>query len=334
MSFHPAPYQSGRPAYLVCGDEPLLTGECADHLRLMLRKEGFSEREVLHVDGHFQWQQLLDAASMLSLFSEQKIIELRLSSSKLNKQAAEVLISYLKNPPPDYVLLILSPKIDGNSKKSAWFKTLQSVAQLFEIWPVPLDKLPQWISERAKVLGIQLTRDALQLLGDRIEGNLLAARQELDKLALLYPNQQIDVEQVSNAVSDSSRFDLFALTDAALAGQSSRSIKILHVLQQEGTESSLVIWALARETRLLLALQAGLAAGESPDQLYRKHGIWGARKQPLLRAAQRLSSRQLHRILHTLAEADRAIKGLSAAEPWLLLRDSSLQLAGLSVFES
>lgn len=316
------------PVFMVTGDEPLQHAESCDKIRQYLRNDGFTEREVMHVDAGFAWESLLESANALSLFAERKIIELRLGSQKLDKKASGLLQRYLENPAPDNALLIMADRLDAGARKSAWFKQVEKCGLVVEIWPIDLDQLPGWVAHRARLLGLELTPDATQLLTARIEGNLLAARQELDKLSLLYPNQTIDAEQVIEAVADSSRFDIFALSDAVLQGDPARCQKILLVLKQEGVESTLVLWALSREIRTLLNVQRGLANGVAYDTLCQREKIWGKRKGMVRKASQKIPAQQLESLLGLCHDTDQAIKGQLKTDPWLLLSMLSLELCG------
>lgn len=316
------------PVYLITGDEPLLSEETSDLLRQTLQQQGFTEREVLHVDGSFSWEYLLECANALSLFAEKKIIELRLGSSKLNKKSSEILQQYLSNPAPDNILMIIADKLDGSSKKSAWFKAIDKCGAIVEIWPVETAQLPNWIRQRAAQIELQLDDEAIQLLCDRIEGNLLAAKQELSKLSLLFPNQMVTADAVVDAVSDSSRYDIYGLSDAALQGQSARCCKILQVLRQDGTEPPVVLWALSKELRSLAAIQQAQSSGQSFDAVCQRERIWGKRKPMARQAAQRLKPQQINQALRQCAEVDKIVKGMSNGDAWLLLTSISLTLAG------
>lgn len=321
------------PVYLITGDEPLLSEESSDTIRHSLIAQGFSEREVLHVDASFSWEYLLECANALSLFAEKKIIEIRLGSQKLNKKASEILREYLKNPAPDNILLIIADKLDGSSKKSAWFKAVDQAGAIVEIWPVEADQLPNWLRQRAAQIGLNLADDAVQLLCDRLEGNLLAAKQELSKLSLLFPQTQVTSDDVIDAVSDSSRYDIYGLTDAALQGQPARCTKILQVLKQDGTEPPVVLWALSRELRTLAAVQQAQSNGQSFDAVCQRERIWGKRKPLVRNAARRVPVKSLHSALKNCAEVDKIIKGAQLGDPWLVLTSISLILAGHPVLE-
>lgn len=320
--------QEALPVYLVTGDEPLLCGESIDAIRAHLRQLGFTEREVMHVDASFSWDSLLESANALSLFAERKIIEIRLGSQKLNKAASELLQKYLANPAPDNALLIICDRMDRSVKQSAWFKKVEQCGAVVEVWPIEADQLAQWLGQRAASQGVQLESEALQLMADRIEGNLLAARQELDKLALLYPGQRLSAEQVIEAVSDSSRFDIFALTDAALQSDAGRCQHILQVLRQEGNEPPVVLWALTRDIRMLHRVIRGVANGQAWDTLCQRERIFGKRKNLVRNATRRLRPEQLEQLLDLASEVDMAIKGQRSDDPWLLLNQITLSLAG------
>lgn len=316
------------PVYLITGDEPLLSEESSDLLRQSLQAQGFSEREVIHVDGSFSWEYLLECANALSLFAEKKIIELRLGGQKLNKKASEILQSYLANPAPDNILMITADKLDGGSKKSAWFKAIDQAGAIIEIWPVETDQLPNWINQRAAQINLQLDNEAIQLLCDRIEGNLLAAKQELSKLSLLFPNQVVTADDIIDAVSDSSRYDIYGLADAALQGSAERCCKILQVLRQDGTEPPVVLWALSKELRSLAAIQQAQNNGQSFDAICQRERIWGKRKPLARKASQRVKPAQIEQALRQCAEVDKIVKGMSHGDAWLLLTSISLTLAG------
>ncbi|MBS98170.1 MAG: DNA polymerase III subunit delta [Oceanospirillaceae bacterium] len=320
--------QNSLPVYLVTGDEPLLCGESVDLIRGHLREQGFTEREVMHIDASFNWDRLLESANALSLFAERKVIELRLGGYKLNRSASDLLQRYLADPAPDNTLLIIADRLERNTKQSAWFKTVEQKGVVVEVWPVEPDQLPQWLAQRAASQGLELEPNALALLADRIEGNLLAARQELDKLALLHPNQRLSADEVAQAVSDSSRFDIFALTDAALQGQIKRARHILQVLRQEGNDATIVLWALARDLRLIFRVTQALSEGQPFDPLCQRERIWGKRKQIIRQACSRLPTDRLEVLLQQAALADLMIKGQAPGDPWLTLEQMTLQLAG------
>lgn len=322
------------PVFMVVGDEPLQSQETADQIRAYLRQQGFSERDVHQSDGHFSWETTLLGTNELSLFADRKIVEIRLANHKINKGDGQLLLAWLNNPPPDTALLLIMEKADAASRKSAWFKHMEVDGLLVEVHAPDAAQLPQWLAQRASAQGMQLDHEALQVLAERIEGNLLAAHQELAKLQLLFPESQISAEQVIASVSDSSRYDVFALTEAALSRQPERCEKILTALIQEGLEAPVVLWALTREIRTLYNVQMALQQGQHYDSLCQKERIWGKRKALVRKASQLLTSTTLESLLKSAALADHAIKGMYDQSPWLIIRQISLKLAGVSLLPS
>lgn len=314
--------------YLVSGDEPLIVEESCDLIRAHLKNTGYDEREVLHIEAGFKWEYLLECANALSLFSFKRLIEIRLGSQKTNKVAAKILEEYLRFAPAENTLLIVANKLDSATKKTAWYKLIEKQAVLVEIWPIDNQQLPHWIQTRARAQNLALDSDAVQMLCDRVEGNLLAAKQELDKLQLLQSNQALSAEDIINAVADSSRYDVFALSDAIVLCQSERSLKILQVLRQEGVEATIILWAISRELRIVYALKAGLEQGQAYEALCTKLRIWGKKKQALKFTVNTLTFKTLERLLKQAASADLILKGMREGDQWLIITDMILSFSG------
>jgi len=314
--------------YLVSGDEPLIVEESCDLIRTHLKSDGFDEREVLHVETGFKWEYLLECANALSLFAEKRLIEIRLGSQKINKAASKILQEYIKFAPAENTLLLIADKLDGAAKKSVWYKSIEQQGCIIEIWPIETQQLPGWLKKRAASQNLKLEPDAIAILCDRIEGNLLAAKQELDKLLLLQGDTPLSGEDIISAVSDSSRYDVFSLMDAIIFGQSERSLKILQVLRQEAVEPTIILWAISREIRLLHELKTGLSQGQSYESLCAKLRVWGKKKQSLQQAAMRQSFDQLESMLRQCSQADQIIKGMQAGDHWLHITDMALSLSG------
>ena len=320
--------KSSSQTYLVCGDEPLIAEESSDAIRQHLKQQGFEEREVLFVEAGFKWEYLLECANALSLFAENRLIEIRLGSQKINKAAAKILLEYLQYAPAENTLLIIADKLDAGAKKSAWYKNIEQKGLIVEIWPIENQQLPGWLKKRASTLNLQLDDDAVNILCERIEGNLLAAKQELDKLQLQHSNKRLTADDIVNSVSDSSRYDVFALMDAVIFAQSERSLKILQVLKQEGVEATIILWAISREIRLLHTVKTGLSQGLSYESLCGKHRIWGKKKTRLKQAAMAQNFATLEQLLRQSAVADQIIKGMAQGDCWLLISDMLLTLCG------
>jgi len=316
------------PVYLVSGDDPLLVQEACDNIRQAARKAGFTERERHHVDAKFDWDQLLTSANSLSLFAERKILELRIDNGKPGTEGGKALMSYCANPSEDNLLLIVTPKIDGSSQRSKWFKTVEKTGAFIQIWPITVQQLPRWIDQRLQQAGLSASREAIDLLAARVEGNLLAASQEIEKLKLLVPDGQVDAEAIAGMVADSARYDVFTLTDKALHGDARAAVKTLHGLKGEGTDATVVLWALAREIRTLSQMAHNLQQGQSFDRAARSAGVWDKRKPLVNNALRRLKLAQLHTLIRKANAIDKAIKGLRNAEPWDELLDLTLNLSG------
>jgi DNA polymerase-3 subunit delta len=316
------------PAYLISGDEPLLVQESCDLIRHAARKAGFGEREIHHAEANFDWDQLLTSVNSLSLFAERKIIELRIDNGKPGDKGAKALIGYCENPPPDTLLLIITPKLDGSSQRSKWFKTVEKVADFVQIWPVTPLQLPRWIEQRMQQTGLNASREAIDMLAARIEGNLLAAAQEIEKLKLLSPDGQVSAEMIASAVGDSARYDVFSLLDKALHGDARAAVRTLHGLKGEGTDATVVLWALAREIRTLYQIAHSMQQGQPFDRAAQNAGVWDKRKPLVSTAMRRLKLNQLQMLMRKANGIDKAIKGLRNADTWDELLDLTLNLSG------
>ncbi|MBD9361463.1 DNA polymerase III subunit delta [Methylomonas fluvii] len=304
------------PVYLVSGDEPLQLGEAADDIRRAARTAGYATREVIAIDNGNEWPQLTLEAESLSIFSDKKLIDLRLPSGKPGLEGSKALSAYCQRPPEDTVLLITSGKLDSAAQKSQWFQALDKIATVILVWPLQGPELLHWLQRRAERKGMHLEADALKSLAVRVEGNLLAAAQELEKLYILHGANRINKAMVEGDVADSARFDVFKLMDALLSGKVNRSIKILAGLKAEGVAAPVVLWAISREARTLVSIKTELKRGGNPEVLYKKYQIWDKRKQLVHEALQRLKSKELQGILQASANVDCQIKGQMAGDEW------------------
>ena len=317
------------PVYLISGDETLLVQECADAVRSAARAAGCAEREVIEVGGRdFDWQAILQSAGSMSLFAERRLLEIRLPSGKPGADGSKALCEYLDMASPDDVLLIVSGKIDKQSTNSKWYKALDQAGATIQLWPVDTRELPNWLQQRVSGAGMRIDRDAVQLLAERVEGNLLAAVQEIEKLKLLAKDGHITVDTVTESVSDNARYNLFAMVDAALCGKSRDSLRMLHGLRAEGTEAVVVIWALAREIRTLYDVQAECDRGSNPQRALTERRVWKNRMSLMQGALRRHNSSSLGALLQLAAAADASIKGFGPGRPWDRLEDVLLAIAG------
>ena len=305
------------PVYLVSGDEPLLLQECCDQIRQKARAENCNEREIIEGGAsNFNWQDILHSASNMSLFADRKLIELRLPSGKPGAEGSKALCEYLDIASGDDVLLIVSGKIDKQSTNSKWYKALDKAGVTVQVWPVDAKNLPRWLQQRVRNAGMSIDDDALRLLCERLEGNLLAAVQEVEKLKLLAADSKITMQTVTEAVSDNARYNLFDMADNALKGNASVSLRMLYGLRAEGTEPPVVLWALVREIRTLYEAQLDCDSGQSAQQALSSRRVWQNR-MPLMQAAlTRHDTHSLSLLLEQAARADGSIKGFADGKPW------------------
>ncbi|MBC7199848.1 MAG: DNA polymerase III subunit delta [Pseudomonas balearica] len=323
------------PVYVVCGDEHLLCQEACDAIRQATRGQGFSERQVFNVETGFDWGQLIEAGASLSLFAEKRLIELRIPNGKPGDRGAAALLDYLARPAEDTVLLISLPKLDGSTQKTKWAKALidGKDVQFVQIWPVDAAQLPQWIRQRLAQAGLAADQEAVEMIAARVEGNLLAAAQEIEKLKLLAEGGQINAETVQAAVADSARYDVFGLIDACLHGHASHALHMLEGLRGEGIEPPVILWALARELRLLAGIAQQYAQGLPLEKAFAqaRPPVWDKRRPLVSKALQRHSAQRWNQLLMDAQRIDAQIKGQAEGNPWTGLADLCLQLAGTRI---
>lgn len=310
------------PLYLVSGDDPLLTLEAADAIRARAREAGYLEREVLRVEPGFSWSQLAASSASLSLFASLRVLDIRMPSGKPGKEGEAALEAFAANLPPDTVTLITLPKLDKRAQSAGWFEALASAGVAIEVWPIDLDELPDWIGRRLAAQQQSADRDTLRFIAEQVEGNLLAAHQELQKLGLLYPPRKLSFDEVSEAVLNVSRYDVFQLGDAMLAGDAARVARVLDGLRGEGVKPIPVLGVLAWLIRGLNKARAALTRGADMNTALREGVFWGERQNLARRALPNLSAPRLAAALRHASEIDRMSKGLKAGDVW----DELLQL--------
>jgi DNA polymerase-3 subunit delta len=302
------------PLYVISSDEHLLALEAADKIRRAARANGYTERDVLTVERNFKWGELLAANQELSLFGDKKLIELRIPTGKPGKDGGAALQSYAKSLSPDNLTLITLPKLDWQTAKAAWVASLQQAAVYIEIPTIERPALPGWIGTRLAAQGQSADRQSLDFIADRVEGNLLAAHQEIQKLGLLHEPGKLSFEQVHDAVLNVARYDVFKLSEAMLVGDPARLVRMLEGLKGEGEALPLVLWAVAEEIRTLLKLKAAMAQGRPLGALLKEYRIWGPRERLMEPALRRISLATLERALNDAAQVDKLIKGLRAKD--------------------
>jgi len=304
------------PLYVVHGDEPLLALEAADAIRAAARRQGCDEREVYTVERGFDWGEFAQAGASRSLFGGRKIIELRLPTGKPGAQGAAAIAAYCERLDTDNVTLVALPRLRKDEQSSRWFSALAGAGVIVDVYPVERARLPEWIGARLARQKQRASAEVLSFLADRVEGNLLAAFQEVQKLGLLLPEGELTAAQASEAVANVARYDAYDGAAALLAGDTARYVRVLDGLHGEGESPVFVVWALAEELRALARVQQGVAGGRPVEQVLREQRVWGDRQGPMRAAARRLRPAAIARALAHAARIDRAAKGVGAGNPW------------------
>ena len=322
--------------YTLHGDEPLLAQEAGDAIRAAARAAGHTERKVFVVSGaHFDWSGLLGAAQAMSLFAERQLIEIRIPGGKPGKDGSEALQRYCQHLADDVVTLVHLPKLDRQQQQGAWFAALDQAGVSVQVVPVERRALPAWIAQRLAAQGQRVAegetgQQTLAFFADRVEGNLLAAHQELQKLALLFPAGVLDFEQVESAVLNVARYDVFKLGEAVLGGQTARVLRMLDGLRAEGEATVLVHWSLAEDIRALKRVKESLAQGRPLPMAFNESRVWGAKQRLYEGALERLSAQQLAHLVEAASLCDGIVKGLKhpqwPLEPWEALTRLALML--------
>lgn len=302
------------PVYMLSADEPLQLEEGLDEIRAAARARGFEERVVLRAEPGFEWEELAAHGASLSLFADKRLLDLRMPSGKPSQSGARVLAEYGANPSPDHVLLISTGKLDARVKGSAWYRALDKIGVMIDIWPIDRRRLPSWVSERAARRGFGLSREAAALLAERNEGNLLACAQEIEKLALLHGAATLDLDDILASVADSARFDAFVLVDALLEGDARRAVRVVRGLREEGVSPIQVLGPLTWALRSVAGLAHARAAGGSLPTLLAepRHRMWRSRKEYVARALDRHAVTQWAELLARASGIDRLIKGATS----------------------
>jgi len=298
------------PLYHLFGSEILLVEEALDEIRRQARAQGYGERIRYTLEPGFDWSRVTASARSMSLFAEKKVIELRMPTGKPGDAGAKTLIDYADSiAGADTVLVVISGAIEKRAQNSKWFKAVEAAGVAVECPAISAQQLPEWVVRRMRGKGLEFDNEAARRLSVLVEGNLLAAAQAIDLLALLSPETTITVESVESAIADHARFNIYAFVDACLAGSPPRCTRILQSLRTNHAEPVLILWALTREVRTLCHLLAGLAKGEKKQALFRRHGVWSSRANLVSAALKRLSATRGHNLLRQLAAADLMLKG-------------------------
>lgn len=305
------------PIYMVSGDEPLQLNEVSDYIRQKAREQGVEERVVFDVIQGFDWKSLIQENATMSLFSSRRLIELRLGTSKPGQEGGKVLIEYAAQESGDNILLITTAKLEKQVQKSKWYQALNKIGMMIQVWPVEVARLPHWIDQRAKKYNKRIDKDAAQLIADNVEGNMLAASQEINKLCLLIDDDQITVDSVISAVTDSARFDVFSAIECAYAGETKRLLRMLDGLRGEGLEPMAIYGALMWDYRRLCTLSHHLSCGVALEKLFTEYRIWGDKRKQAIRAIlHRHPRKKLHALLRQANKLDKIIKSADRQIAW------------------
>lgn len=316
-----------KPVYLVSGDEPLLVDEVVERLRRAAREAGCEERQSYLAERGFDWNSLRAGMDNLSLFASRQLVELRLPTSKPGDAGARTLAEIAEQPSADKVFIVVTPKLPAATAKSRWVTKLAGAGAWIALYAPRPEELPRWLAGRLRQAGLDCEPDALALLASRIEGNLLAAKQEIDKLVLLADSGLVDVATVRAAVGDGARYDVFQLADAAMAGNSRRAVRILQHLEQEAVAPTLVLWSLVREISAVAEVASAIAGGDSPARAASGAGVWRSREQLTLDAVRRCGPAGAEALLYAAALADRQVKGARPGGAWPALLALTLSLS-------
>jgi DNA polymerase-3 subunit delta len=320
------------PIYLISGDEPLQVMECADAIRNHAQQQGFEERIVFDVTGNFDWNSLLNEVATISLFSSKRLLELRLGSTKPGKEGGSIMVKYAENLPVDNVLIITAGRLDKQAQNTKWFRTLDNAGITVQIWPVTTGQLPGWIKQRVARQGKQINMDAATLIADRVEGNLLAAKQEIDKLCLLINKSEITPDDVLKAVSDSTRFNVFELIESALTANTTRTVRMLNGLRSEGVEPGNIYGILMWELRRLCSMAYRIKTGAPLEKLFTEYRVWDNERQRAMKnCLHRHRIDDMHRLLRFAVQIDRKIKSSDRIFVWDILQAFLLSMAGYPV---
>lgn len=302
--------------YTVYGEESLLAIEAADLIRSKAHINGYIEREVFTIDSQFKKSDLLLKSNSLSLFGEQRIIDIRVPSGKPGKEGGKAIEDYCCSLPPDTLTLVTLPKIDKQGKITKWFKALENMGPMISVSLMEFNQLPNWINQRLSIQNQRTDPDTLQFFAEKVEGNLLAANQEIKKLALLYPPGTLSFNQIKDAVLEVARYDIFKLSDAMVAGEITRFILVLRGLQGEGTAVPFILTILTAQIRSLILIRKGLDSGKPYTQLMKEAKVWGGRQKIMENAAKRIGLKLLVQALLHTAKIDKISKGVTKGNVW------------------
>jgi DNA polymerase III subunit delta len=320
---------TAKSIWAISGDDPLLVGETADQIRRHFKESGITEREVEVPDRSFDWKGWLAASGTGSLFSEQRLMDLRLPTGKPGIEGSKAIQAWCANPPADVTLLVTLPRADRTLQNASWFKALDDAGTILIVPELYRSDMASWISQRLRAKGLSATPDAIAWMCDQFEGNLIAANQEILKLALHHENRSepMDVHEIKTMVADVARFSPFSLGEALLSGETSRALRIVRGLQAEAEPLPLILWSVSEDLRMLARTQRLMESGRSIEQAMREARIPRHKERPIAVACRKTNSSRTWRALRQAAEVDTIIKGLKLDDPWVALERMALDFA-------
>lgn len=304
------------PIYFISGEELLLVQESCDLIRQILNANNYDDRIKLQIDNSFNWQLFSQTAYTNSLFSEKTLLELNLGSNKIKDEGKKALEKYAQNPPTNKVLLIIADKIDAATQKNLWYQTIEKNGIVVQIWPINKNNLNAWIAQRMKRYGLTASSEAINILAEYAEGNLFAAAQEIEKLSLIYVQGALDTQQVTVAISDNAHFSIYDLVDNILMGNVNKIPRILKILHQEKIEPILILWAFAKELRVLSSIVNTIEQGTSVEQALQQQHVWEQRKPYIKNAVSRHNAKSIYNLIRHCARLDCIIKGVENGNIW------------------
>lgn len=320
------------PVYLISGDEPLLMQEACDAIRSQARKEEYNDRQVFYFDTSANWDAFFASANNYSLFSAKQLLEIHFKQAKLGTTGSKILQNYLANQPLDTILLLTMDKLDAASQKSVWMQAIDKAGIVVQLWPIDTAQLPRWIKQRLLSVGLDADEMAIKLLAENTEGNLLALKQEIEKLSLLYKDKgKITATMLYAAISDSAHFDMFQLVDRALQGDVKKVTRIVQALEAERQEPTLLLWAVAKELRTLAIISYKLAKGGDWSQLAREQGVWEKRKGLIKMALSRHTTKAWQQMLQQASAIDLMIKGAEPGNVWQALEQLFIKVGSSNI---
>ena len=318
---------------LVNGNEPLLIEEALDDVRAVLKANGYDERVKYQLETGFDWSQLSGSGQSMSLFCEKRVVEFRVPN-KLGAPGTKALTEYCNNPSQDDLLIVLMPLLDKRQRDAKWAKLIDSVGWIVDSYDISAAQYPTWLKKRLQSRALRVEAGVIEMLAEQLEGNVMAAAQEIDKLQVLAQDGAVTLKLLSESLADQARFDVYALTDVCLQGDFQRVLRIKSRLQSEGLEPVIVVWALVKEIRLLAKISASLKAGQDRRTLFKQNRIWSKREPAVNAALQRLSSADWFQLLERAAHLDQTVKGqryLEVGSTWHQIEQLCSAICGLQL---